>query len=259
MDEIVSTQNQNVKRWRRLKHKNGRKKQGAYFLENWHLVHSALAVKRPLLKIMVTPSELQRHHALLAGSSNLILISSKVAQTLGSSLHPEGVFAVAKLPHQSSLDPRNVKSGAWLLLDQIQDPGNVGTMVRTADAAGFSGVVFGQRTVDLFNPKVVRSMQGSQFHLKLTAGDLRRWIPILEKNGLPIYGTALDPQALNYRQVKPSQNFGLVMGNEGRGMQKHLLKLTTQNLYIPIPGRAESLNVAVAAGILMFRIKELVR
>ncbi|XIF20324.1 MAG: RNA methyltransferase [Acetilactobacillus jinshanensis] len=154
----------------------------------------------------------------------------------------------------SSVDPRDVKQGDWLLLDQVQDPGNIGTMVRTADAAGFSGVIFGKGTASPYNPKVVRAMQGSQFHLTLARGDLNDWIRDLIKNDVPVYGTVLDPQAVDYRKVNSADNFGLVMGNEGNGMQKKLLNLTTKNLYIPIRGRAESLNVAVAAGILMFEL-----
>ena len=140
----------------------------------------------------------------------------------------------------------------WLLLDNVQDPGNIGTMVRTADAAGFAGVAFGTGTVDIHQPKVERSMQGSQFHLQLISTDLTALVAQLQAQGAPVYGSELNPQAAEYLDVDAPAAFGLIMGNEGNGMSPELLAQTDQNLYIPIKGQAESLNVAVAAGILMF-------
>lgn len=110
-------------------------------------------------------------------------------------------MVVADLPdlHQVATD----LSGAWLFLDRVQDPGNVGTMVRTADAAGFAGVVAGDGSADLFSPKVVRSMQGSQFHLALYEGDLKKWFEDVKQAGYPVYGTQLNPAAKDFRIVTP--------------------------------------------------------
>ena len=140
----------------------------------------------------------------------------------------------------------------WLLLDNVQDPGNIGTMVRTADAAGFAGVAFGTGTVDIHQPKVERAMQGSQFHLQLISTDLDKLVDQLQAQGSPVYGSELNPQAARYLDIDAPASFGLIMGNEGNGMSRELLARTDQNLYIPIKGQAESLNVAVAAGVLMF-------
>ncbi len=154
-----------------------------------------------------------------------------------------------------TIDPETA-TGAWLLLDRIQDPGNIGTMVRTADAAGFRGVVFGNGTSSRYTPKVVRAMQGSQFHIDLTHGNLEDWVKALEARQIPVYGSALNDQAEDYSTVTPQADFGLILGNEGQGMSERLMTQTTTNLYIPIKGQAESLNVAVAAGILMFKLNQ---
>lgn len=256
MKEIKSTQNKKIKQWSKLTNKSERHKTGDYLLESWHLVGTAIQTNQPIKWILTTPEQLNQHRETLNRFSNLILITDRVAKKLASTVHPQGVFAIVKMNSLASVSPANVKQGCWLLLDQVQDPGNIGTMVRTADAAGFSGVIFGSGTANPYNPKVVRAMQGSQFHLTLALGDLNSWIKDLGQNHLPVYGTVLNPDAVDYRSVTPSDNFALVMGNEGNGMQKSLVKLTAKNLYIPMKGHAESLNVAVAAGILMFRLKK---
>ena len=95
-------------------------------------------------------------------------------------------------------------------------------------------------------------MQGSHFHLPVYRGDLQEMIPVFKKNGIPVYGTELNEAAVDYRTVFPTDAVALVLGNEGNGVSEKILALTDQNLYIPIFGEAESLNVAVAAGILLY-------
>ena len=99
-------------------------------------------------------------------------------------------------------------------------------------------------------------MQGSQFHLNLYEGDLAKWIEDFKMVNAPVYGTQLNPQAKSFRDVEPGKTFALIMGNEGQGMSEQLLSQTTANLYIPMRGQAESLNVAVSAGILMFQLNK---
>ncbi|KPD01469.1 putative TrmH family tRNA/rRNA methyltransferase [Geobacillus sp. BCO2] len=141
-----------------------------------------------------------------------------------------------------------------LLIDAVQDPGNLGTMIRTADAAGIDAVILGEGCADLYNAKVVRATQGSLFHLPVVNGDLAQWIARFKEQGIPVYGTALE-KAVDYRTVPLSSSFALLVGNEGSGIRPELLGLTTENVYIPIYGQAESLNVAVAAGILLYSLQ----
>ena len=178
-------------------------------------------------------------------------ISTEIAKLLSETETSQGIFAVIQ---KIDLIEKPVLNKPFLLLDNVQDPGNVGTMVRTADAAGFGGVVLGTGSVDLYNSKVLRSMQGSHFHLPIYQGDLNEWFDLFFEHGFPVYGTELNEEAVSYRAIEPQSVYGLVMGNEGNGMSAELLKRTTKNLYIPIVGQAESLNVAVAAGVVMFSL-----
>lgn len=256
MEQIISAKNERVKKWAKLKTKKGRTTFNQYILESWHLVSEAINAKQPVDVILTTDKQYELHQEDIdTFSGEVIEISEDVAKTLGSTSTPQGIFGIVNL--ESNLEVANIDySGAWLLLDQIQDPGNIGTMVRTADAAGFNGVVFGTGTSSQFNPKVLRSMQGSQFHVNIFEGDLNDWISKFKDNHVPVYGTELNPKAVGYLDVNPTENVALIMGNEGNGMQDELLDQTDKNIYIPIKGRAESLNVAIAAGILMFHLNK---
>lgn len=210
---------------------------------------------QPISEILVTQDFKHRNELEVPDNVEVIEISDNVAKHLSETPSPQGIFAVVNLPENAEEKPKKA-TGAWLFLDGVQDPGNIGTMVRTADACGFSGVVFGEGCADMFQPKVVRAMQGSQFHLKLCSGNLIEWAKEFKQRKLPVFGSELNDQARSYDQVGRHSDFALVMGNEGNGMSEKLLKETSLNLYIPIKGHAESLNVAVAAGILMFGLME---
>lgn len=161
---------------------------------------------------------------------------------------PQGIFAVVEKQEQNL----QTLTGNWLILDNVQDPGNVGTMIRTADAVGFSGVFLGEGTADLYSTKVLRSMQGSNYHLPILEGAIPPFLKQLRSAGVTIYGTELNKEAVPYTELPKEQTAAFILGNEGQGVHPELLALTDKNVYIPIYGQAESLNVAIAAGILMY-------
>ncbi|PWG01011.1 TrmH family RNA methyltransferase [Levilactobacillus bambusae] len=253
MEFIKSTKNNRVKDWKKLTTKKGHQKDRAYLLDGWHLVKEAIAAEAPVVTLIGTGDQLAEHGELLPEGVETVEISLEVANYLGDTVTPQGIFAVVRI-EPATLTNAKAAEGVWLFLDHVQDPGNIGTMVRTADAAGLTGVVFGRGTASQYTPKVLRAMQGSQFHVQIVEADLHEWIPAFTNRQLPVYGTKLDPQAKSYRDVSPMDNGAIVMGNEGNGMADDLLAQTTLNLYIPIKGEAESLNVAVAAGIMMFQL-----
>lgn len=255
MEELTSIHNQHVKNWKKLQTKKYRRQTGRYLLDGWHLVQEAHKADIEILQLIGTDEQLDAHQDLIDLSAEVYQVTEEIMRHITETVTPQGIAAVVAMPnaHQVPSAPLN---GAWLLLDRVQDPGNVGTMVRTADAAGFTGVVVGDRSADLFSPKVVRSMQGSQFHLQMYEGDLSKWIEDFKQVDAPVYGTQLNPAAKSFRDVHPGATFALIMGNEGHGMSKELLAQTTANLYIPMRGEAESLNVAVSAGILMFQLNQ---
>ena len=142
--------------------------------------------------------------------------------------------------------------GKWVVLDNLTDPGNVGTIIRTADAAGFDGVVLSKESVDLYNPKVQRSMQGSQFHVQVIQMPILEALASFKANGLPIYASVLDKAAKQLNNCAPVPQLALVIGNEAHGVSKEVVALADKKIYIPIKGQAESLNAAVAAGIMIY-------
>ncbi|KRO08274.1 tRNA rRNA methyltransferase SpoU [Paucilactobacillus hokkaidonensis] len=255
LEKITSVHNQHVKDWKKLQTRKQRTKTNTYLLDGWHLVNEAIQSDISILTLIGTQEQFELHPDILTHRFDTYEVTSEIMTDITDSVTPQGIAAVVSKPEDDLQIPAEL-TGAWLLLDQIQDPGNIGTMIRTADAAGFTGVVAGRKTVDIYSPKVVRAMQGSQFHIQLHQGNLIAWIEQFKQNELPVYGSELNEAAKNFRKIAPSDNFALVMGNEGHGMSQELLDRTTQNLYIPMAGQAESLNVAISAGILMFQLKQ---
>ncbi|OQP21832.1 MULTISPECIES: TrmH family RNA methyltransferase [Geobacillus] len=247
MKRIESPKNARVKQWKKLLTKKGRDETGLFLLEGFHLVEEAVKSNAPLVELMV-----DERTAIPPGwdvSVPVVIVTEAVMKAISSTETPQGIAAVCrKLPAELE----GVKTA--LLIDAVQDPGNLGTMIRTADAAGIDAVILGEGCADVYNPKVVRATQGSLFHLPVVKGDLVQWIARFKEQGIPVYGTALE-NAVDYRTVPPSSSFALLVGNEGSGVRPDLLRLTTENVYIPIYGQAESLNVAVAAGILLYSLQ----
>ncbi|WP_179395213.1 TrmH family RNA methyltransferase [Lacticaseibacillus absianus] len=250
MEYIASPKNEHIKNAKKLATKKYQKQGQAYLLEGWHLVEEALRAGVTPKRIYAT-SKYLNERALKPFYALTTEISPEVAKHLAETPTPQGIFAVMPLV-AGTLD--KALAGQFLLLDGIQDPGNVGTLVRTADAAGIQTVVFGNGTADAFNPKVLRAMQGSQFHVNLVTAPLPALVAQLQAAGLPVYGTELNANAVPYRDVAPRDQFALIVGNEGNGMSAELLRATDANLYIPIKGRAESLNVAIAAAVVLFHL-----
>lgn len=249
---IESSQNKSVKEWKKLKTKKGRDQQGAFLIEGDHLIEEAMdkLPKAAIERIIVNVDLKDRYTSL--PKDKVTWVSAKIAEELADTENSQGVFAVIK--KKATALPRQI-SRPYLFLDAIQDPGNLGTMIRTAAAAGFSGVVCGKGTVDPYNMKVLRSGQGMHFSLSIFEGDLNPWMDHFQDLGLPVFGTSVDPGAQSYKSMQASCHpFALLLGNEGQGVDSGLLEETDLNLYIPLAEGVESLNVAVAAGVLMFHL-----
>ncbi|MHC5249112.1 TrmH family RNA methyltransferase [Enterococcus sp. LJL90] len=252
MKEILSTKNTWIKELKKYQKKKVRQTEGKYLLEGFHLIEEAQKNQQEISAVLVNQRGLQEWQAWLAEfpPEKLYFVSDAVMNSLSELPTPQGILAVMELTDNQTTD----FSGRWLLLAEVQDPGNVGTMIRTADAAGFSGVILGEGTADIYSTKVLRSMQGSNFHLPIVEKPILEAIELFKSAGSPVYGTELNEAAVSMTEVKPLENAALIMGNEGQGLPQEILNQTDQNIYIPILGQAESLNVAVAAGILMYAL-----
>ncbi|HJB22621.1 MAG TPA: RNA methyltransferase [Candidatus Jeotgalibaca pullicola] len=251
MEKIISTSNQKVKEWRKLHTLKGRKQSAMYMIEGEHLFIEAIKNNITIETIIITENYLRKYSEAEQEElfTKAILVSDSVMRSLSQTETAPGVICILSIIEQKL--PKEI-TGKYILLDAVQDPGNAGTIVRTADAAGFNGVVFGTGSVDPFNDKVIRSMQGSHFHIPIYRMSLPELIDRLQESAIPVFGTALDEKAQRYRDVPITDSAAIILGNEGNGVSNQLLAKTDGNIYIPIIGKAESLNVAVAASILMY-------
>ncbi len=250
MKYIQSLQNAQVKQWKKLLTKKERDRSGTFLIEGFHLVEEALKEEQ-VIEVIVS-EKIGLPPRLDSGTAMVTMVTEEIANLLSDTETPQGIYAVC---HKPKKDPELSAAKTFLLIDAVQDPGNLGTMIRTADAAGIDAVIVGRGSVDLYNAKVLRSAQGSHFHLPIIRGDLEGWIPRLKEKNIPVYGTALE-RAATYTDIPAADSFALMVGNEGSGVNKELLIHTTANLYIPIYGKSESLNVAVATGILLYYLKK---
>ncbi|MEB7772688.1 TrmH family RNA methyltransferase [Kurthia gibsonii] len=247
MKRIESLSNSLVKYWKKLATtRKERDQSGEFLVEGFHLVEEALQGTDVLNLIVREGVEIPTTWNV--DNIYMVEVTAAIAAELAETERTQGIFAHCKQPDFE------VKSSwkKFLLIDAVQDPGNVGTMIRTADAAGMDAVILGKGSADPFNPKTIRSTQGSIFHLPVLRGELVDWVEQLQERDIPIYGTALDATSVVYNQVQKTPSFAVIMGNEGSGISKELLTKTTKNVIIPIMGGAESLNVAVATGIVLY-------
>ncbi|ASA97726.1 RNA 2'-O ribose methyltransferase, SpoU family [Anoxybacillus flavithermus TNO-09.006] len=249
MKRIESPKNERVKQWKKLLTKKGRDKTGLFLIEGFHLVEEAVKSGVHIEELIVA------EHAVIPASWNIshipmTIVTDEVIKAISDTETPQGIAAVCKQMHWNVDDIQTA-----LFIDAVQDPGNVGTIIRTADAAGIDAVVVGEGSVDIYNAKVIRATQGSLFHFPVIKGDIGQWIAHFQNRHIPIYGTSLQ-NGVDYRSVSPSSSFALIVGNEGSGVNDKWLQQTTANLYVPIYGKAESLNVAVATGILLYHLQK---
>ncbi|SHG34617.1 TrmH family RNA methyltransferase [Ornithinibacillus halophilus] len=243
---ITSVKNEKVKSWKKLQKRKERTEQGLFLIEGYHLVEEAWKSKWEIQEIIVQENSDVPHWA---KGFSLEYVSDNVFQYISQTQTPQGIAATVKMKQQTTINGNQV-----LLIDAIQDPGNLGTIIRTADAAGFGAIILGNGTVDMYNDKVIRSTQGSLFHLPIFQANLEEKIPALQQDGFSIWASAL-ANSKDYHTMDVPEKVALVVGNEGAGIQEQLLKLADSIVKIPIYGKAESLNVSIAAGILMYHLK----
>ncbi|WP_071130984.1 TrmH family RNA methyltransferase [Enterococcus timonensis] len=247
---ITAKDNPKIKQLKKLHLRKNRTKFQQYIIEGFHLVEEAHFAQAKIEEIYVTEDFLQIAPAWLSDYS-VQIVAENILQLASQLPTTPGIIALVKKNPPATIA---TLSGGFLLLDRIQDPGNLGTMIRSADAFGLSGVVLGSGTVDLYDQKVLRALQGSLYHLPIFEGDLNTWIQKAQGQNIPVYGTELNEQAIPLRKVVPTENFLVILGNEGQGVDEALLKQTNENIYIEMNGQAESLNVGVACGIVLYHL-----
>ena len=245
MTIITSKSNNLIKKTKKLLKKKYREQ--SYLIEGWHLFEEAEKANAEFLNIFVLEDFADR----VEHMSNVTFVTPEVLKELTDSKTPQGIIAEVAMP---ILPLANLKAGRYLVLEDVQDPGNVGTMVRTADAAGLDGVLISDKSADIYNQKTLRSMQGSHFHLPVWRTNVYEACETLQNLGVPLIATTLSKDSVDYKTVRHDGNFALVMGNEGNGISDKMTNQADVLAHIIMPGQAESLNVAVATGIVLFSL-----
>lgn len=241
---LTSVKNPQIASLKTLKNRAAREAAGLYLVEGVKMAREA--VSRPGLaqSLYVTEEALP----LFEGAPcPVVCCAAHVLAALCETKTPQGVVCAVRLPREEeTLGDRVV------VLDGVQDPGNVGTILRTADAAGFTGALLSEACADPYSPKALRATMGSIFRMPIrTAQDLPAALEALKGEGFSILSSQLDGEPFFSRRGV-GKRFGLVIGNEGNGVSQPVKALATHRLALPMRGGAESLNAAVAAGIMMY-------
>ena len=245
MTIITSKANSVVKNSKKLHQKKYRK--SAYLIEGWHLFEEAVQAGVMIEKIFA----LENYRDQLAAFPQTVWVSEDILLDLADSQTPQGIVAVVQ---KEGVEQADFSQGKFLFLEDVQDPGNVGTIIRTADAAGFTGVIVSEKSADIYSLKTLRSMQGSHFHLPIYRMSSQALLKEIKEAGISVLATTLSKDSVDYRELPPIENFVLVMGNESQGISPLMAESADQLVHISMKGQAESLNVAVAAGILIFHL-----
>ncbi|MCO7121585.1 RNA methyltransferase [Ihubacter massiliensis] len=251
MKKITSKENQIFKLCSKLTMRKHRDQEGLYLIEGEKLVREAIESGQRIKVIAVVESSGLRPDF----SEEIVFMEDKLFTKLAQTKTTQGILAVVEtreLTEEEFLKKTARKSGNVVLLDRLQDPGNIGTIIRTADAAGYSGVMTIKGTADLYSLKIVRAAAGSLFRMPVFSADSpSQAVSVLEAAGKTIFATGFDTD-LYYYDVDMKRNIGLIIGNEGNGISPELMAMAHRIIKIPMDGDIDSLNASVAAGILMY-------
>lgn len=239
---ITSTAHIKVREYVKLQQKKYRDKSGKFIVEGMHLVLEAY--KKGIVEEVILEQD-----TVIPLDAPIVYVTEEIIKKISTLSHPVDVLALChKIPEQQELGKR------VLLLDDIQDPGNLGTIIRSAVAFDIDTIVLSLKTVDLYNPKVVRSTQGMLFHVNIIRADLVSIIAKLKEDMVPIYGTKVE-YGQSVREVLDHDQYALVVGNEGAGVSDEISELVDDHLLIEMNSNVESLNVGVATSILLYELR----
>ena len=251
MDTITSAANPLVKRLRSLRDAKGREASGEFLVEGEVMIREALSCGL-IPSDALAEEEGALTEALLRAGAKVRLAKRCAIEAACDTKTPQGVCAAFRMPRGTRV-PENARR--IVALDGVQDPGNVGTILRTADAAGFDAVLMTPECADPYSPKVQRASMGSGFRVPVAAAVFPEALRGFQKEGFRVIVSALDGAPLYSRAPgTDGERLILVVGNEARGVSRPVQAIADEKIKIPMRGRAESLNAAVAAGILMYEL-----
>ncbi|MGU8475717.1 TrmH family RNA methyltransferase [Clostridium perfringens] len=249
MLEIESKNNNLFKEIKKLKEKKHRIKSNKYLIEGLRFVEEAIKSKVSIDSIIFTESFKEKNPELflkINENIKLIQMNEALLKQLCSTENPQGIVGVINMQN------KELKSGELVVLvDKVQDPGNMGTIIRTAHAAGAAGIVMTKGTVDIYNDKTLRSTMGSIFYIQIVEDDSLDFVKSLKKEGYKLVVSSLQGKN-NFFEENLQGKVMIAVGNEGNGVSDEVYDIADIKVKIPMPGEAESLNVAVATSIMIY-------
>lgn len=261
MEYISSRQNPKILEAVALKDRKNRKEKGLFFFEGKKLLEEAVARKVKLVSVFV-----REDRALPEGlpeDCRVFVVSDSVYDKLSEEKSPEGLFCIAKTLDKlqkfatiyNSFDFSEGLGEDLLMAVTVQDPGNLGTLIRTAAAFGFGGLILSADCADLYHPKTLRGSMGTLFSMPVRiVDDPERAVRCLQKGGYTVYGTALDREARSLPGLDLPEKTCFLFGNEGHGLPDELLAACDGKVFIPMTENAESLNVSAAAAVIAYSV-----
>jgi len=262
---ITSTSNGKIKNVCQLvKSASSRKREGVFVIEGLRICSEA--PRGRIREAYISESCLTRlaDEGIGPGTKEFVfrdteyeVVSDAVFKKMSDTVTTQGTLCIVEMNFVSARD--FVKGKAedikLLLLEGIQDPGNLGTMIRTAEAAGFDAIITDGKTVDIYNPKVIRSTMGGIFRMPVMVDDdFQDFLEILKKSGITLYAALLEGSQ-DFHSIKYNNRAGILIGNEGNGLSDETAKKSDVHVRIPMEGEVESLNAAVAAALLMYETR----
>lgn len=254
MQVITSKDNDVVKSIKKLKDKKYRDEEGCYLIEGIKIIEEAIEEKAIIEKIVICEeciqsSEINQKLLYEIAKYDCIYVSKKVFESLTTVVAPQGMLAVVR--KNSNNTPIDYSQDIILVLDGIQDPGNLGTILRTADSVNLKQIIVSNKTADVYNPKVVRSTMGAIFRVKvIEAENLVATLKEIKKNKFKIMATSLGGTE-NIYDIEYKKKV-VVIGNEANGVSKEVLDIADKKVIIPMLGKTESLNAAVATSVILY-------
>lgn len=252
---ITSTSNQKVKRILRLQKKaKERKEEGVFLVEGLRMMREV--PKERVQEVYVSETFLNKHKEIVTGlEGRMEIVTDKVFAYLSDTKTPQGILGIIRRTEYTLREMIKEKDGAapfLIVLDNLQDPGNLGTIVRTAEGAGVTGIILSKDSADFYQPKTIRATMGSVYRMPVVyVEDLESAIEELKENGIRTYAAHLDDSCF-YDEADYTGGTAFLIGNEGNGLREEISKAADQKIKIPMYGEVESLNAAMAAGILMY-------
>ena len=256
MQVISSKDNDLIKHIRKLKDKKYRDENNEYIIEGIKLIEEAVKENAEIKKVIVCDDttrtyEIPTNVMLEIAKYECVYVTEKIFNMITQVTNPQGIMAIVKKNVTNS--EIDYSQDIIVVLDGVQDPGNLGTILRTVDSVGLSQIIVSKETADAFNPKVVRSTMGAIFRVKvIECEDLKKVLKEMKKRKIKVYATDLQTDKSIYDV--DYQKSAIIIGNEANGVSRDILELADEKIKIPMIGKTESLNAAVATGIILYEV-----